>query len=177
MKHFVPFAILIFLFASCGDSTVAGTNDSADSDSANADSISSKNMGIGGTYGFGSNPEVEAVGSLTVFPESDTTFLFYLDFTRGAPSYNMGQVASRAHLRNGTWTYNHSEPDEMDVCAIDFMFSEKFVQLVTRENACGFGANVIVDHVYDRTTSIAPAFFVGPEGDTVLFTNLAKAVR
>lgn len=176
MRQIVPFTLLMFLFVACGDSTVADTNDSANSDNTHVDS-SGKNMGIGGTYGFGSNPEVEAVGSVTIYPESDTTFLFFLDFTRGAPSYNMGVVASRARLRNGTWTYNHSEPNEMDACAIDFMFTENFVQLVTRENACGFGANVIVDHVYDRISSSVPGFFVGPEGDTVLFSNLAKAVK
>ncbi len=175
----MKYILLIFsivLFASCGDSTVADTNDSTDSDSANANS-SNKNMSIGGIYGFGSNPEVEAVGSLMVYPESDTTFLFALDFTRGAPSYNMGSIYSRAHLRNETWTYNHNEPYEADACAIDFMFSEKFVQIVTRETGCGFGANVIVDHVYDRTSSIISQYFVGMENDTVYFTNLAKAVK
>ena len=34
-----------------------------------------------------------------------------------------------------------------------------------------------VDHVYDRTSSTVPEFFTGPEGDTVYFSNLAKAVR
>jgi hypothetical protein len=176
MKYIFPFALIVLALTSCVDSTVESTNDSANSDSAGADSVSNS-MSIGGTYGFGSNPEVEAVGSLLVYPESDTTFLFALDFTRGAPSYNMGNVYSRAHLRNGTWTYDHAEPNELDVCAIDFMFKEKFVQLVTREKGCGFGANVIVDHVYDRTSSVVPQYFVGMEGDTVLFTNLATAVR
>jgi len=176
MKQIIPFTFLLFVFSSCGDSTVTDANDSANSDSVTVDSAS-KNMGIGGTYGFGSNPEVEAVGSLMVYTESDTTFLFALDFTRGAPSYNMGNIYSRAYLRNGTWTYNHSEANEPEVCAIDFMFGEKFVQIVTRENGCGFGANVIVDHVYDRTSSAIPQFFVGMENDTVYFSNLAKAVK
>lgn len=175
MKCILPICFVIF-FAACSGSDTNVKNDSANSDSANVDS-SGKNMGIGGTYSFGSNPEVEAVGSVAIFPESDTTLLFFLDFTRGAPSYNMGVIAGRAHLKDNTWIYSHAEPDEMDICEIEFMFQEKFVQLVTRQNACGFGANVLVDHVYDRTSSAVPKFFVDPEGDTVLFSNLAKAVK
>lgn len=175
MKYILPICFaIVFTACSGGDTNV--NNDSANSDSTNVDS-SNKNMGIGGTYGFGSNPDVEAVGTIFVYPETDSTFLFYLDFTRGAPSYNMGQVASRARLRNGTWTYNYIEPDELDACAIDFMFTEKFVQIVTRETGCGFGANVIVDHVYDRTSSAIPEFFMSVENDTVFFSNLAKAVK
>lgn len=167
--------IFLFTFQSCVDSTATNELDSVNGDSATSVTIDSS--GVGGVYSFGSNPEIEAVGSLIVVPESDTTFLFSLDFNRGAPSYNMGSIASRAHYRNQAWIYSHSEPDELETCEIEFMFSRKFVQLVTRQKGCGFGANVIVDHIYDRTSLIAPLYFIGGEGDTVYFSNLAKAVK
>ena len=176
MRYFIPFFFVLAVFVSCSDSETASGSDSVAGDSTVLTEPFEAD-GIGGVYSFGANPETEAVGKVTVYPESDSTILFFLDFTRGAPSYNTGQVAARAYKRNGAWTYSKSEPDAIDGCEIEFMFNEKFVQLVTRQTNCGFGANVIVDHVYNRSSKMVPQFFVGPEGDTVLFSNLAKSVR
>lgn len=170
----------LFLFAlcfSCADPASTNAQDSSGGDSVSVAQEKAANMGLGGTYSFGTNAEEGAVGAITVYPESDSTFLFYLDFNKGAPSFNMGIVSGRARLRNETWKYMNNGLDAIEACEIEFMFSEKFVQIVTRENGCGFGANVLVDHVYDRTSSTVPEFFTGPEGDTVYFSNLAKAVR
>lgn len=175
MKYTIPFFAFLLLSA-CSDPSSMSDSDSAANDSAGTSTFAEAGA-IGGIYSFGSNPDVEAVGSVTVYPESDTTLLFFLDFTRGAPSYNMGVIAARARLRDGVWTYMKSEPDELEACEIEFMFNEKFVQLITRQTGCSFGANVIVDHVYERKSTLVPEYFIGHEGDTVYFSNLAKAVK
>lgn len=43
-------------------------------------------------------------GTLTMYPESDSTILFQVDANGGAPAYNMANAFGRAHLRGDTAT-------------------------------------------------------------------------
>ena len=58
-----------------------------------------------GIYSFGENVEKGPVGSVTVFAETDTTILFFIDICRGAPSYNLGQLYGRLKIENGKGIY------------------------------------------------------------------------
>lgn len=51
-----------------------------------------KTLIYAGSYSFGSNVEKRSVGSLIVYPETDSTILFYFQGNKGAPSYNIGQL-------------------------------------------------------------------------------------
>ena len=54
-----------------------------------------------GIYSFGQDVEKMPVGNLTIYPETDSTILFYIDICRGAPSYNLGQHYGRLLIKNG----------------------------------------------------------------------------
>lgn len=41
-------------------------------------------------------------GTLTAYPESDSTIIFYLESNDGAPAYNMANALGRAHLWGDT---------------------------------------------------------------------------
>jgi hypothetical protein len=54
-----------------------------------------------GVYSFGNDVEKGEVGVVTVYAETDSTILFFIDICRGAPSYNLGQRYSRLKIING----------------------------------------------------------------------------
>jgi hypothetical protein len=168
--------LIVILFAACAGHSDKTNSDSLNNDSAQVESTAF-NSPIGGVYSFGTNPEAEAVGTVMIYPESDSTFLFWIDFTRGAPSYNMAQLANRGKIVGDTGIYYSEVPDEVDACKIKFYFKKDFVQIENEARNCGFGANCVIDHVYDRRSSVAPEYYVGPEGDTVFFSNLSKALK
>jgi hypothetical protein len=43
-----------------------------------------------GIYSYGDDVEKGKTGTVFIYPETDSTILFYIDLNRGAPSYNMG---------------------------------------------------------------------------------------
>lgn len=174
MKYIFPIFTAMF-FVACSSDNANSNSDSANSDSANVQSTAFDSP-IGGVYSFGTNPEVEAVGTVMIYPESDSTFLFYIDFNRGAPSYNMAMIDGRGKIVGDTGIYYNEFPDEVEACKIKFYFKKDFVQIENEERNCGFGANCVIDHVYDRR-GVTPEFYVGPEGDTVYFSNLSKALK
>lgn len=174
MKYIFPFFITFF-FVACSSDNTNSNGDSANADTVNVQSTAF-NSPIGGVYSFGTNPEVEAVGTVMIYPESDSTFLFMIDFNRGAPSYNMAGIADRGIIVGDTGVYINEVPDEVEACKIKFYFKKDFVQIENSERNCGFGANCMIDHVYDRI-GVTPEFYVGPEGDTVYFSNLSKALK
>jgi hypothetical protein len=175
MKQLILFTALLFVFSTCSDSVSTTDSDSLNSDSTNLQSTAF-NSPIGGVYSFGTDPAVEPCGTVMIYPESDSTFLFFIDFTRGAPSYNMAQIAERGQIVGDTGVFYREEPDQVEACGIKFYFRKDFVQVVNQERNCGFGANCVIDHVYDRI-GVTPEYYVGPEGDTVYFANLSKALK
>src|ERR1044071_2763340 len=102
-KHILPALILTGFLASCSgsDSTPVGT-DSSKHDSVPVVAAGGDSSSIGGVYAFGTDPDREAVGSVIIYPESDSTFLFDIDFNRGAPSYNMGLLEGRGKIIGDT---------------------------------------------------------------------------
>jgi hypothetical protein len=180
MKYFIPL-LIVLLCVGCSNDHRGADADSIMVDSSVADSTVRDTIApgssIGGVYAFGGEVDGDARGMVMIYPESDSTFLFRIDFNRGAPSYNMGLLAQRGKIVGDTGIYYREEPDAAEACEIRFYFRKDFVQLVTQQGECGFGANVMVDHVYDRLESTVPQFYTGPEGDTVYFSNLSKALR
>lgn len=174
MKYFLLIFVAMF-FVACSSETANTNSDSANSDTAIVQSTAFDSP-IGGVYAFGTNSAEGAVGSVMIYPESDSTFLFYIDFNRGAPSYNMAMLAARGKIVGDTGFYINEVPDEVEACKIKFYFKKDFVQLENEERNCSFGANCMIDRVYDRRGA-TPEFYVGPEGDTVYFSNLSKALR
>jgi hypothetical protein len=115
-----------------------------------------------GKYSYGTSAEEGRVGSIMVYPETDSTILFYLDVCRGAPSYNLGQLYARLKISDSIGTFSEKYEWESKSCIWTIKFSEKaaVIRTVDRQDGCGFGNAVSPDGVFAKKSSKRPEFFV-----------------
>ena len=159
MSQFVSFALLFFSIICFGQSRSPAAKKP----------LTSKYAGV---YGYGRNADKESVGSVIVYPETDSTILFYIDLCRGAPSYNLGIKYGRMKITNDTGSYyNGSSSYEGKGCKWYFEFSEKSLTInsVDGQNECGFGHAVFADGIYKRRSSKLRKSFIDMTGDTIYF--------
>lgn len=116
---------------------------------------------IAGTYEFGGDIEKGPVGMVKIHPSGDS-ILFYIDVNRGAPSYNMGQLAGKTVFKDGTAGY------KVDNCQIRFRFKDKSLNLI-QEGDCEFGHGVDVSGEYKLKDARVPLYYIKSDGDTVRF--------
>lgn len=132
---------------------------------------------IAGTYSYGftveenNDPTISPVpggvqelgpsGTLFIYPESDSTVLFYFDISSGFPSYNVGTLYGRMIVKNNKATFIHKYPGESASCKLSFEFTKKHILVKTIEgmNACSFGPNIIADNRYFRYNGAIPEYF------------------
>ena len=136
--------------------------------------IAIKTAKYAGIYSFGHDVAKEAVGSFTVYPESDSTILFYLDICKGAPSYNLGHLFDRLVIRNDSALFFTKEEWNKNGCKLKLHFDGDTLTIKTGEafNECPFGGNVTADHTYTRRNKSIPGYFINGEGDTIAFKNM-----
>lgn len=108
-----------------------------------------------------------AYGRILIYPESDTTVLFYIDISKGAPSYNMGSLYDRMRIMNDQAIYESGTSD----CRWTFLFAENriIVKTLGQSDDCGFGGSIIADGVFERTSKVLPVYFVNGEGEKIFF--------
>jgi hypothetical protein len=124
-----------------------------------------------GIYSFGDNVEKGSVGSVTVFPETDSTVLFYVDVCRGAPSYNLGQLYDRLKIKSDSGIYYSKMYDEKNACKWKVTIDKKLLIISTLDNSyeCGFGHAVNADHHYKLKKRFTPEYFTDGHGHKVYF--------
>lgn len=127
-----------------------------------------------GTYKFGANAENGRVGSLIVYPLTDQTALFFLDVSRGAPSYNQGQILGEMTIKDNIGIYDIKSEDDFLNCFLKFEFNNKEVKISTGEGRydCGFGYAVYADNNYKQVDESVPKYFINGESDTIVFKGL-----
>ena len=126
-----------------------------------------------GIYSFGKNAEKGPVGRVTIYPESDTTVLFYLDICRGAPSYNLGQLYSRLKIKNGSATFYSKEESDEKGCKWKLTIKDGILTIKTLDDCyeCGFGANVYADNQFVLKERKIPAYFVDGHNHKIYFSS------
>lgn len=131
-------------------------------------------LNIGGTYSFGDNVEKEAVGSVIVYPLTDSSALFFLDVCRGAPSYNLGQMFGQMTIKDNIGTYDSKIDGEDFNCILKFKFASQQLEVITENGHedCSFGGNVYADNKYNLINKSIPKYFINGEGETILFHGL-----
>ncbi len=124
-----------------------------------------------GKYSFGENVELGPVGSVTVFAETDTTILFFIDICRGAPSYNLGQHYGRLNIENGKGIYFSKYEFNERACKWQVIIEGNALTIKTIDNCfdCGFGGNVIADNKYIRKDLTKPEFFTDGHGNKIFY--------
>lgn len=123
-----------------------------------------------GVYEYGDNIEKEPIGSVRIYPETDSTILFFIDVNRGAPSYNMGQLYGRLKVKNNTGVFYLNSADKKS-CKFNCQFKEALLIISTIEDQdeCGFGYGVFVDGVFKRKSRKIPAYFFDATGTKFYF--------
>jgi uncharacterized protein (TIGR02145 family) len=120
----------------------------------------------GGTYSFG---DEGPSGTALIYPLTDSSALFYIDLSLGAPSYNSGSMSGQMAIKGSIGKYVLKDED-FD-CILNFKFSSQKLDITTESghDNCGFGGNVYADNSYKQLDKPIPEYFIDIQGDTVFF--------
>lgn len=127
-----------------------------------------------GLYAYGKNVEKEKVGTIIIYPDSDSTVLFYFESNTGPSSFTMGEYYGRVKIFNGIGTFTMKQDNSEKGCQWKFVFSKKavFIQTVNDQNNCGFPAGISTDGNYDRQIKGIIEECLGLHGDAINFGAL-----
>ena len=154
MKNVILIVLFLLPLLSCGQTT----------------ELSSTSK-LGGVYSWNSK-ETEAQGVVYVYPETNSTILFYMGLNAGAPAYNSGEIEGRIEISTGTGVFNDANfPD----CKFKFSFVEDklIVETVEDKYDCPFGNRVSADGEFKRESSVTPEYYeIG--GEKVFFKDIKK---
>ena len=125
-----------------------------------------------GTYGFGKSRE-KGTGEIIIYPETDSTVLFYLEGNRGAPSYSNGTMYQRLTISKDSATFFMKKDYQVMGCQWKLKFRSSFLTIETIDgrDECEFGYGVIADGKYIRKSSKIPSSFVTMDGQKVFFKS------
>jgi hypothetical protein len=128
---------------------------------------------FGGSYGYGGNRN-HPTGNLIIYPESDSTVLFYLSASRGKPSFNSGSLYGRMKVIQSEGYYSNNLGFSEKNCRLSFQFLPKSIVVKTIEDAggCGFGYGVQSDGTFKKISSYIPKYFETIEGEQMFFEDL-----
>ena len=125
-----------------------------------------------GVYGYGTVPQKGSVGFVSVYPETDSSILFYIELNRGAPSYNMGYLYGRVKILDGLGMFHTMSFEyENKGCRWSFHFTKDKLTIKTEneERECGFGGNVNADGDYKRKSYVSKEYFVDSDQKKIFF--------
>ena len=127
-----------------------------------------------GTYCYGVEVEKTRIGTIIIYPETDSTILFCIDLNRGAPSYNMGFDYGRVRIINDTGTYYTKEDGEDKGCkwSIQFIKNTLVIKTIDNQDNCGFGYGVYAAGTFIRTSKKLTAYFENQEGTKIYFKDV-----
>jgi hypothetical protein len=127
-----------------------------------------------GTYGIGNIRSDGGGASIEVYPESDSTVLFYVHIQKGVPSHNTGRLYGRMKVINGSGVFNTQFDFLENACTWKVSITPQHLTLSTINNQfdCGFGNAVIADGAYKKISSKKPEYFVQGDGKRVYFSKV-----
>lgn len=128
-----------------------------------------------GTYTYGTTPDSGRTGVIYVYPNSDTTLLFYLELNRGAPSYNSGAIVGQMNIyRPGEADFSMIKENDLINCSMNLWFTNDSLFIRTNDKAddCGYGHAVYSRGDFKRTNKQKPEFFIDRSGEKTWFKEL-----
>jgi len=125
----------------------------------------------GGFYTLGERGYETPFGEAYIYPENDSTLLFYMFTNKGAPSYDRAEIKGRASIKDGHATFHERFDNETTDCTIYFSFDGDQL-VVCQENdecGCGFGQGIYIDGIFERKSSEIPDSYKTLSGDIGYF--------
>lgn len=128
---------------------------------------------LAGTYSYSLGGD-KASGTILVYPESDSTLLFYIDLNRGASTYNMGSLFGRVRIAHDIGIFENKNKS----CRWTMKFSNNILTVVTIDKYynCGFGHGVTADGAYDQKSTAIPETFETAEGIKFSFNTTTPEI-
>jgi hypothetical protein len=116
-----------------------------------------------------------SVSFIDIYPETDSTILFYLDLNSGPPSFKVGHLYGRVKIINSIGSLSGKAPGSSKACMLNFTFPANSLIIKTLQGAndCAFVPGVTADGVYKKQSPKIPPFFLGPKGDTNYFNKVS----
>ncbi len=128
-----------------------------------------------GTYSYGTTSDSGRCGVIYVYPNSDTTLLFYLELSGGAPSYNSGAIVGQMNIYSpGKADFTMIKENDFINCSMNFWFTNDSLYIRTNDEAddCGYGYAVYSHGDFKLTDKKKPEFFVDRRGEKTWFNKL-----
>ena len=121
-----------------------------------------------GTYMFGSAIHKDADeeeddyvgpgGTVLLYPESDSTMLFFLEVEKGEPANAIGRLTGRISLKSNKGIFTINNPQGIPICKLSFQIEKRFLDIRTVDGLsdCGFGPGVRADNRFFRYSGEIP---------------------
>ena len=121
-----------------------------------------------GTYMFGSaihkdvdeddDDHVGPGGRVLLYPESDSTMLFFMEVEKGEPANVIGRLTGKITLKSNKGIFTLNNQLGIPICKLSFQIEKKFLDIRTMEGLgeCGFGPGVKADNRFFRYSGEIP---------------------
>ena len=138
-------------------------------------SMYGQGIDYGGVYSYGTTADSGHVGTIYIYPDSDSTLLFYLELNRGAPSYNSGAIVGQMNIYSpGEADFTIIKEEDRINCSMNFWFTNDSLYIRTNDQAddCGYGYGIYSDGDFKRICPDTPESFIDGSGNRFLFKKL-----
>ena len=124
-----------------------------------------------GTYSYNQINPTRPFGVLEIYPESDTSLLFYIENGIGNPSGSTGDGYGRIIKKSDSAIFYQNSDIEFKMnCMLYFKFMKDkvIVKTIGNHDECGYGHGVYSDGVYYLKNRKIPGYFIFGT-DTIYF--------
>jgi hypothetical protein len=159
MKQTLIFGLLLMSFTSFGQTKVAKTSKLTTSK-------------FSGFYSYGKDLE-DGIGTILIYAETDSTILFYISVTNGAPANNGGSLYGRTKMMNNSGVFYNKYDYAENGCKLTFNFTKNSLTIKTigNQDHCGFGYSVYADGTFQRQPNIIRDYFEDRPDHKVYFSK------
>ncbi len=128
-----------------------------------------------GKYSYGTNLNEGPVGSLHLYPNSDSTSYFYLELFHGAPSYRSNVLTGFIKVLDTNRAVYNTQ-GQGGGCIFELNLKDDKIQITTdpQRSDCFFFASFSADGTYKCKSSERPLYYIDRSADTIYFENLIK---
>jgi hypothetical protein len=142
----------------------------------------STSVQYGGIYSYGDTSKDSETpnGTVYIYPENDSTALFYVYVCKGAPSYNSGSIDGRITIRNNKAVFQKRLAYEKMDCVLYFEFGENGLTIDEDEEDCGCGfgnAVFIIKKTFQCKSAQIPQYYTNISNEKIYFSEWTERIE